>query len=151
MSLANEVGHEHTSIRKLQLNYHYWSLLSCETLKKSSASPAQIIIYIVNNTHFKFPRVVVGAPRGNSMYPAHRNIHQPGVVYQCHIDRHNRCKQLVVDIGGELCQNKFNISIYRLQYSAILHKVCHGEFSPFILEFCRLFNPNYGKCLHPNF
>jgi hypothetical protein len=94
---------------------------------------------------------VVGAPRGNSMYREHRGIHQPGVVYQCQLDRRNVCKQLVVDSDGELCQNNSNISIYRLQYSAILHKVCRGEFSPSILEFCRLFNPNYGKCLHPYF
>jgi len=81
---------------------------------------------------------VVGAPRGNSTHPEHRGIHQPGAVYQCRLDKLNLCQHLVLDSGGELSQNNFNISIYRLHFSVILHKACDGE-GPFILEFCRCF------------
>jgi len=83
---------------------------------------------------------VVGAPRGNSTYPEHRGIHQPGVVYQCRLDKLNLCQHLVLDNGGELYQNNFNISIYRPHFSAILYNTCHGE-APFILEFFRRFEP----------
>jgi hypothetical protein len=76
-----------------------------------SASHAKIVLCIVNNIHFKYPRVVVGAPRGNSTYPEHRGIHQPGVVYQCRLDKLSLCQHLVLDSGGELCQNNFSISI----------------------------------------
>jgi len=78
--------------------------------------------------------VVVGAPRGNSTYPEHRGIHQPGVLYQCRLDQQSLCQQLVLDSGGELYQNNFNISIYRLHLSVTLHNACHRE-CPFILEF----------------
>jgi hypothetical protein len=46
-------------------------------------------------------RLVVGAPRGNSTSRGDRDIYQPGVVYQCSVDKRGKCQNIVFDIWGE--------------------------------------------------
>ncbi|XP_021939552.1 integrin alpha-PS4-like isoform X2 [Zootermopsis nevadensis] len=46
--------------------------------------------------------LVVGAPRGNSTYPEHRGVYEPGVVYQCGLDRGNNCQHIVLASKGNI-------------------------------------------------
>lgn len=66
--------------------------------------------------------IVVGAPKANSTYTNHRQIAEPGVVYQCNIDEFIEitpiCYPLLLDPTGilEFCPHTiicgYNISMY---------------------------------------
>ncbi|KAJ8881838.1 hypothetical protein PR048_018324 [Dryococelus australis] len=47
-------------------------------------------------------RLVIGAPRGNSSYPNHAKLEEPGVVYQCDMYG-GPCQQLALDLSGKRC------------------------------------------------
>jgi hypothetical protein len=46
-------------------------------------------------------RLIVGAPRGNSTYPGHVNVRQPGVVYQCQLEGDGNCTSQLLDPAGK--------------------------------------------------
>lgn len=57
--------------------------------------------------------LIVGAPRGNSTYPGHVNVTQPGVVYQCQLQGDGKCTSQLLDPAGNDINKEGKYSQYK--------------------------------------
>jgi len=52
--------------------------------------------------HLLSGRVIIGAPRSNSTHDRHKNIHEPGVLWQCFFEKKSdACRILTMDETGK--------------------------------------------------
>lgn len=68
------------------------------------------MVYLLLNL---WSRVIVGSPRSNSTLESHKEIFEPGVVWQCSLQKKSEiCRVLVMDPTGNLHESNKQIQCY---------------------------------------